>query len=98
MAEALEDLPYEELRQRAFHLAEKRHDIGFFYDLLAHTPAMENVSDEGGSLGDISGSLLGVISAAKEAFGHEQVGDLEPLFVARYATYIREHGGDTSTD
>ena len=91
MAEALEDLPYEELRHRAFELAEKRHDIGFFYDLLTHAPALENVSDEGGSLGDISGSLLGLMSAAKEAFGHDKVGDMEPLFVARYATYIREH-------
>ncbi len=91
MADALEDLPYEELRHRAFELAEKRHDIGFFYDLLTHTPALENVSDEGGSLGDISGSLLGLMSAAKEAFGHDKVGDMEPLFVARYATYIREH-------
>jgi hypothetical protein len=31
------------------------------------------------------------MSAAKEAFGHEKVGELEPLFVARFATYIREH-------
>ncbi|MCU0278981.1 MAG: hypothetical protein MUF33_01085 [Candidatus Nanopelagicales bacterium] len=93
MAETLEDLPYEELRHRAFELAEKRHDIGFFYDLLTHTPSLDQVSDEGGSLGDISGSLVGLINAAKEAFGHEQVGELEPLFVARFATYIREHGG-----
>jgi hypothetical protein len=91
MAEELEDLPYEELRHRAFKLAEKRHDIGFFYDLLAHTPSLENVSDEGGSLGDISGSLIGVIEAAKEAFGHEEVGEMQPLFVARFATNIREH-------
>jgi hypothetical protein len=93
MAETLEDLPYEELRHRAFELAEKRHDIGFFYDLLTHTPSLDQVSDEGGSLGDISGSLVGLINAAKEAFGHDQVGELEPLFVARFATYIREHGG-----
>jgi hypothetical protein len=93
MPEALEDLPYEELRRQAFELAEKRHDIGFFYDLLTHTPSLENVSDEGGSLGDISGSLVGLIGAAKEAFGHDTVGDLEPLFVARFATYIREHRG-----
>ncbi|MEI2642464.1 MAG: hypothetical protein U0R28_12935 [Candidatus Nanopelagicales bacterium] len=92
MAE-LEDLPYEELRHRAFKLAEKRRDVGFFLDLFNHTPAMYDVSEEGGSLGDISGSLIGVIDAAKEAFGHDKVGDLEPLFVARYATYIREHEG-----
>lgn len=93
MADQLEDLPYEELRHRAFDLAEKRRDLGFFYDLLRHTPALESVSDEGGSLGDISGSLIGLVSAAKEAFGHDKIGDMEPLFVARFATYIREHGG-----
>lgn len=91
MAEQLEDLPYEELRHRAFKLAEKRRDMGFFLDLFNHTQSMQDVSDEGGSLGDISGSLIGVIEAAKEAFGHEQVGELEPLFVARFATYIRQH-------
>lgn len=93
MAETLEDLPYEELRHQAFELAEKRHDLGFFYDLLRHTSSLEAVSDEGGSLGDISGSFVGLVAAAKEAFGHESVGELEPLFVARFATYIREHGG-----
>jgi hypothetical protein len=93
MAEQLEDLPYEELRHRAFKLAEKRHDVGFFLDLFRHTPSLNDVADEGGSLGDISGSLIGVIDAAKEAFGHDKVGELEPLFVARFATYIRDHEG-----
>lgn len=88
----LEDLPYDELRDRAFALAEKRHDVGFFYDLMAHAPAIGAVSDEGGSLGDISGSFLAIVEGAREMFGHDRVGDREPLFVARYATYIREHG------
>ena len=87
----LEDLPYDELRDRAFAIAEQRHDLGFFIDLFNHTPAMHDASDEGGSLGDISGSLVESVSAARQAFGRESVGDLEPLFVARFATYIREH-------
>jgi hypothetical protein len=88
---ALEDLPYEELRERAFSIAEHRLDIGFFVDLFNHTPAMNDVADEGGSLGDISGSLVESIRAAKQVFGGGSVGDLEPLFRARFATYIRAH-------
>jgi hypothetical protein len=87
----LEDLPYDELRDRAFAIAEERHDLGFFLDLFNHTPAMHDASDEGGSLGDISGSLVESVRAARQAFGRDSVGDLEPLFVARFATYIREH-------
>jgi len=90
-SEALEDLPYVELRDRAFDLARDRLDIGFFVDLMNHTPSAAAMATEGGSLGDISGSIIDTIGAAREAFSDENVGDLEPLFVARFATYIREH-------
>lgn len=88
----LEDLPYEELRDKAFHLAEERHDIGFFVDLFSHTPAMNAMAGEGGSLGEISGSIIETVRAAREAFGAASVGELEPLFRARFASYVREHG------
>ena len=88
-----EDLPYDELREKAFALAEQRHDLHFFYDLFKHTPGMGAAGPEGGSLGDISGSIIEMVRAAEEAFGSEQVGDLEPLFVANFATYLREHQG-----
>ena len=87
----LEDLPYDELRDRAFDIAEHKLDLGFFVDLFNHAPAMHDVQDEGGSAGDIGGSFLETIRAAKQVFGGESVGDLEPLFRARFATYIREN-------
>jgi hypothetical protein len=87
----LEDLPYDELRDRAFEIAEHKLDIGFFVDLFNHAPAMHDVQDEGGSAGDMGGSFIETIRAAKQVFGSESVGDLEPLFRARFATYIREH-------
>jgi hypothetical protein len=90
----LEDLPYEQLRDRAFAVAEDRRDLGFFVDLFNHTPAMHDASTEGGSLGDITGSLVESVRAARQAFGEAAVGDLEPLFRARFATYIREHERD----
>jgi hypothetical protein len=89
----LEDLPYDELRDRAFEVAESHRDVGFFLDLFNHTPAMHVAANEGGSLGDISGSLVETVRAARQAFGSESVGELEPLFRARFATYIREKNG-----
>lgn len=89
--QVLEDLPYDELRERAFALAEQRRDIGFFFDLMNHTNALHATADEGGSLGEIGGSISETISAARQVFGTDGVGDLEPLFRARFATYIREH-------
>ncbi len=90
-ADSLEDLSYSELRDLAFSIAEHRLDIGFFIDLMSHTSAIASVADEGGSLGDISGSLLETIHAAKQIFGGESLGEQEPLFRARYIEYIREH-------
>lgn len=90
----LEDLPYDELRDRAFSIAESRRDYGFFVDLFNHTPAMLDAQTEGGDLGAIGGSIVETVRAARQTFGEQSVGDLEPLFRARFATYIREHAGD----
>ena len=89
--EVLEELPYDELRERAFAIAEDRHDIGFFFDLLNHTSALNATASEGGSLGEIGGSITETIAATRAVFGSDGVGDLEPLFRARFATYIRDH-------
>jgi hypothetical protein len=89
----LEDLPYDELRDRAFAVAESRRDLGFFVDLFNHAPAMHDASTEGGDLGAIGGSVIEAVRAARQAFGEDAVGDLEPLFRARFATYVREHEG-----
>jgi hypothetical protein len=85
-----EDWQYEELRDAAFDRARKRRDLQFFIDLMAHTPALAATADEGGSLGEISGSFIESIEAAKEAFS-KSPGDLEPLFRAVFATYLRDH-------
>lgn len=89
----LEDLPFDELKHRALDLAYKRHDVRFVLDLLSHTSSIRATADEGGSLGDFTGSVSEVVTAAREIFGNTEIGDDEPLFRARFATYIREHGG-----
>lgn len=91
-SEDLADLSYEEVKSQAIGLAEHRRDVGFFYDLFRHTPALNAAAAEGGSLGDMSGSLIDMVEAAREMFGSSNVGDMEPLFRARFESYLIEHG------
>ncbi len=83
--------PYEDLRDAAFERARQRYDLQFFIDLMAHTPALTATADEGGSLGEIGGSLIETVEACREAFGHEVGDEVKPMFVAVFATYLREH-------
>lgn len=89
----LEDLPFDELRHRAFHVAERRVDIGFFTDLFAHMPGMAAIEGEGGDLGAVGGTFIETVRAVREMLGDN---DLDPtteaLLRARFVTYLREHG------
>ncbi len=88
----LEDLPFDELRHKAFHIAEKRLDLGFFTDVFSHMPGMVAIEGEGGDLGAVGGTFIETVRAVKEMFGN---GEMDPtsetLLRARFATYIREH-------
>ncbi len=86
-----ESWPYERLRDAAIDRARHRLDLGFLVDLMAHTPALTATADEGGSLGEIGGSVIEVAEAARQAFGSEGVGELEPMFRAVFADYLRRH-------
>ncbi|MGI9197052.1 MAG: hypothetical protein ACR2KE_06270 [Candidatus Nanopelagicales bacterium] len=90
----LEDLPFDELRSRAFHCAEHHLDLGFFTDLYAHMPGMVAIEGEGGDLGSTGGTIIESIKAFREMLGHspELDPDTEALLRARFATYLREHG------
>ncbi len=90
---ALEDLPFDELRQRAFHRAEKHFDIGFFTDLFSHMPGMVAIEGEGGDLGAVGGTFIETVRAVKQMFGENELDDTtEALLRARFVTYLREHG------
>lgn len=86
-----EDLPFEELRHRAFSVAEHRLDLGFFTDLFAHMPGMVAIQGEGGDLGSIGGTFLETVRAVREMFADDLDPDTEALLRARFATYLREH-------
>jgi len=90
---ALEDLPFDELRQRAFHVAEHRMDLGFFTDLFSHMPGMAAIEGEGGDLGAVGGTFIETVRAVREMLGDK---DLDPttetLLRARFVSYLHEHG------
>ena len=90
---ALEDLPFDELRHRAFHCAEKHLDIGFFTDLYAHMPGMVAIEGEGGDLGSTGGTIIESVKAARQMLGDDKLNpEMEAMLRARFATYLREHG------
>ncbi|MDX6204657.1 MAG: hypothetical protein QOE76_3077 [Frankiales bacterium] len=86
----LDALSTEELRQRAFKLAEHNHDVGFFWDVVKHLPESGALAAEDGSLGNITGSLIETVQAAHEIFGGhlDQLGAAEPLLRAKFIDYL----------
>lgn len=88
---ALEDLPFDELRHRAFQKAEHHLDLGFFTDVFSHMPGMVQIEGEGGDLGAVGGTFIETVRAVREMFGD---GPLDPttetLLRARFVTYLRD--------
>ncbi len=92
---ALEDLPFDELRQRAFKRAEHHVDVGFFTDLFSHMPGMAAIEGEGGDLGAVGGTFIETVRAFREMWGDRELDPTtEELLRARFVTYLREHGED----
>ncbi len=89
---ALEDLPFDELRRRAFKKAEHHVDLGFFTDLFGHMPGMVAIEGEGGDLGAVGGTFIETVRAVREMFSDDAEFDetTEALLRARFVTYLRE--------
>ena len=92
--EELDVLTTDELRSRAFSVAQHRHDIGFFWDLIKHLPASAGLAAEDGSPGNVVGSLAEIVRLAQELFTADtaNLGDAEPLVRERFVSYLLEHG------
>lgn len=86
--EELDRLPTEELRHKAFELAERKHDVGFFWEIVRHLPPSGDIAAEDASAGHIGGSISETIELVRELFGRD-LGDAEPLLRARFIDYIR---------
>ena len=88
--EELDQLSTEELRDRAFAVAEHRTDVGFFWDLIKHLPATASLEGEDGSLGGLSLGIAETVELVREMLGSD-LGDFEPLIRARFVDYLTRH-------
>ena len=84
----LDALSTDELRHRAFALAEGKRDVGFFWDLVKHLRASQDLAAEDASAGHITGSISEAIDAVRELLTGD-LGDDEPMLRARFIDYIR---------
>lgn len=85
--DALDALPTNELRERAFSKAEHAHDVGFFWDLVKHLGASESIGSDDGSAGGLGEGISGAIDLVRDLLGHQD-SDAEPMLRARYIDYL----------
>jgi hypothetical protein len=83
----LDALPTEELRERAFDVAQKRRDVSFFWRLFEHLRTPGRGAD--GSLG-LESSVEDAVALWRESTGHGY-GDQEPLIRAAFIDYLLKH-------
>ena len=88
----LDDLPTEELRERAFAIAVKRRDVGFFWSLMQHLPHADDAESLDASLGAVGASIADAVALWREMTGHGY-GESEPLLRAKFLDYLSHHDG-----
>ena len=87
----LDALTTEELRHRAFALAEHKHDLRFFWDIVKHMKASSDIASEDASSGNLTGSIAETVRVVRELTSGE-LGEDEPLLRARFIDYLRRNG------
>ena len=93
-SDRLDTLPTEELRERAFAIALKRHDIAFFWSLLQHLPHADDAESLDASLGAVGASVTDAVALWRELTGHGY-GENEPILRAAFIDYLIRHDGPT---
>jgi hypothetical protein len=86
---SLEALSTEQLREKAFAVAERHVDVGFFWDLLKHLPASARVAGDDSFSGP-SASISDAVELFRE-FRGDHLGDSEPLVRAKLLDYLEKH-------
>src|SRR5882757_8549634 len=84
----LDDLPTEELRERAFKQAWHKHDFGFFSSVIQLLPHADDAEMVDGSLGSFGAELSDVYSLWREFTGHGY-GESEPILRATFIDYLQ---------
>jgi len=92
----LDALPTEELRERAFALARKHHDIKFFWTVTKHLPDSDDVGELDGapnSIGPIIDEYVALWREFRGKGGYREhgYGEQEPLLRAAFIDYLQTH-------
>jgi hypothetical protein len=87
--EELDKLSSAELHDRAVHLAIRRLDVGFLWELLRELPASEAASGHAGAAAADVTHVSAMISDALASGEGEIAESLRPL----YLDYLEKHGG-----
>jgi hypothetical protein len=90
--EELDAMSTDELRERAFDLAESRRDVGFFWDVVKHLRASGDIAAEDASSGNITGSIAEAVEIIHNMTSGD-LGEFEPMLRARFIDYLRKGGG-----
>jgi hypothetical protein len=89
----LDSLSTDELRARAIKLAERRRDVGFFWDLAKHLPASQDASTDDGFSGP-STTLSDFLELWRELRAEHVTNENEPLLRASFIDYLATHARD----
>ena len=85
----LDALSTEELRARAFSVAEHRLDVGFFWNLLKHLPASAKVAGDDSFSGP-STTIADLLELFRELRG-EHLDEAAPMLRAVFIDYLIDH-------
>ena len=86
----LDALTTEELRERAFALARRRHDVKFFWSVARHLPDADEAASLDGAPNSIGPTIDEAVALWREFEGHGY-GENEPLLRAAFIDYLQKH-------
>jgi hypothetical protein len=86
----LDLLSTDQLRARAIKLAEKRHDLRFFWDLAKHLPASADAATDDGFSGP-STTIADFLELWRELRAEHVTNENEPMLRAAFIDYLAEH-------
>ncbi len=89
-AEELERLSTKELQDRAFHVARRRLDVRFFWNLLEVAPAAEAAA---GHEGEAQADILSFSERVADIVNPDSAEEAD-AFRPIYIEYLAEHGED----
>jgi hypothetical protein len=92
----LDALTTEELRERAFEIARKHHDVKFFWAVIKHLPDADDAAELDGALNSIGPTIDEYVALWRELTGkggYEEhgYGEQEDLLRAAFIDYLQKH-------